>query len=137
PDASVGTVPEPCRVFGHPWMVRRCLEGQIDRHVDAPFACISDEGAKVVDRAEFRMDRGVPSRGTADGPGAPRIPGAGTGGAVPALSCRHPDRVDRRKIEDIEAELFDIVEPPSNVGQGAVACGIVRSRSGEQLVPGT
>ena len=83
-----------------------------------------------------RVDARCGLRRAPDGPGAPRVVRSGRRRPVAALAGGHPDGMDRRQVEDVEAHLLDVVEPRSHVGERAVACRIGRRRAGKQLVPG-
>ena len=61
--------------------------------------------------------------------GLPGSSGAGLDGVVAALAVRPADRVHRRQVEHVDAEVGQLVEVVADVGQGA-------DRAGEQLVPG-
>ena len=134
-DRAVGPVPEPLGVLGDPGVVGRALEGQVERDVDAALARARQQVLEVREGAELGVDRGVAALGAADGPRAAEVARLGLGVVVRALAERGADRVDRRQVEDVEAELGDVVEPLLDVLEGAVgALGAGRAR--EQLVPG-
>ena len=61
--------------------------------------------------------------------GLPTSPGLGALRVVPALAVRAPDRVDRREVEDVEAELG---EPRHDLGDAREAA----PRARKELVPG-
>ena len=52
--------------------------------------------------------RGVPALGAADRPRAARVARLGRQRVVPALAVRDADRVDRRQVDDVEAELGEL-----------------------------
>ncbi len=52
--------------------------------------------------------------------GLPGSPGSGTGGPVAALAAGEPDGVDRREVEDVEAQLVDVRQPSPDIGERAV-----------------
>ena len=64
-----------------------------------------DERAEVLDRAELGVDRVVAARLVADRVRAAGVVRAGDERVVAALAVRVADRVDRRQVEDVEAEL--------------------------------
>ncbi len=61
--------------------------------------------AQVVLGAELRVDRVVAAGGVADRPRGAGIAGRGGQRVVGALAVGEPDRVDRRQVDDVEAEL--------------------------------
>ena len=76
-------------------MVGRCLEGDVERDLDAALARRGDQSIEVGERAELGVDRGVAALGGADRPRDARVV-RGLGRAiVGALSELATDRVDR------------------------------------------
>ena len=75
------------------------------------------------------MNRVVAAFGRADRPGAPDVTRLGALGIVAALAVRAADRVDRREVDDVEAELRELRDDPCHAGEPAPG-------SREQLVPG-
>ena len=68
-----------------------------------------DERVEVLDRAEVGVDRGVPALGAADRPRAARGRRASARGRVVAALARGlADRVDRREVEDVDAERGEL-----------------------------
>ena len=148
-DGAVRAVAEPLGVLGHPGVVGRALEGQVERQLEAARPGRGDDRAEVLERAELGVHRGVAALGRADRPRAAGVAGAGALRVVGALAEGPPDRVDRRQVEDVEAEVGDVVEAVEHVaerpvGRGPVAGGRPEragplaadgGRPGEQLVP--
>ena len=95
-----------------PGMVGRALDGEIERDLQAVFARRGDQAAKILERAERRMNRVVPAFGAADGIGAAGIVRAGASGVVAALAVGRADRMDRREIEHVEAHVADARQAP-------------------------
>jgi len=56
-------------------MVGRALERDVERDLDAALFRRADEGVKVIESAELRVNRLVPALLGADRPRAARIPG--------------------------------------------------------------
>src|SRR5207248_1605604 len=134
-DGAVGAAVEPLRVLLHVWMVRGALEGDVERHVDVPLPRGGDEALEVLHGAELRMDRFVAAFGAADGPGASYVFGCGLERVVVSLARRAADGMERRQVDDVEAELLDVRDHRLGVAEGAVASrGTGRAR--EELVPG-
>src|SRR5438067_13798852 len=81
------------------------------------------------------MDRLVATFGAADGPGASDVVGRRLERVVLSLARGAADRMDRRQVDDVEAQLFDVGVHPRGIAERAVA----PRRSGrarEELVPG-
>ena len=68
---------------------------------------LRDEPAKLLGRAEVGMDRVVPAPSAPIAHGLPTSPGSARR-VVAALAVRHADRVDRREVDDVEAELGEV-----------------------------
>ena len=110
-DRSVRTPVEPFRMLLDPGMVGRALDREIERDLEAMRVRRVDEPAEVVERAELGMDRVVAAFVRADGVDAADVAGRGLQRVVLALAVGAPDRVDRREVEDVEAELADVRQP--------------------------
>src|SRR6188472_218018 len=125
----VGPVLEPLGMLGEPGVVGRHLQREVERELHAVLAQRADQAGEVGVVAETRMDRVVPALGRADRPGAPDIARLGAFGIVAALAVRAANRVDRREVDDVEAELRELRDDPCHTGEPAPG-------SREQLVPG-
>src|SRR6202040_3544783 len=66
-DRAVGTAAEPLRMLLEPGMIERALYGEIERDLQAVFARRGDQAAKILWRAERRMNRIVSTLDAADG----------------------------------------------------------------------
>ncbi len=82
------------------------------------------------------MDGVVAALLRADGIGAARIVRPGDKRVVLPLAVRAADRVDRREIKHVEAEVADIGELGDHIVESAVALRIVGHGAREKLVPG-
>ena len=116
-------------MLGEPGVVGRALEREVERDLDAVLARGGDEarrsrpGARV--RVDARCGRRRPSRSPTGCPGRPgRRRGCCCG---PCGGCA--DRVDRRQVEHVEAELGEPRQRLSTPSKPA-------ERAREQLVPG-
>ena len=96
-DGAVGAVLEPLRMLGHPGVIGRDLEGEIQRHLQPVLGGAAHEAAKVLQRPELGMHGGVAALARADGPGAAHVAGLGPGGVVLPLPRGAPDGVDGRR----------------------------------------
>ena len=75
------------------------------------------------------LQRHVPARLAADGPGAARVGAPRGRRVVAALAVRQPDRVDGRQVEHVEAQLGELRQQLLDPGEAA-------PRAREELVPG-
>src|SRR2546421_665745 len=78
------------------------LDCEVERELDPELTCPLDEALEVLERAQVRMDRGVPALRPADRPRAARIARPGLERVVLALPVRAADRVDRGEVDDVE-----------------------------------
>ena len=110
-------------------MVGRALDREVERDLDPVLAAGRHEPVEVLVRAEVGMDRVVTTLGTADRPRAAGVARLRDEGVVLALAVRRPDRVHRRQVEDVEAELREL-------RQGLLDALEPSPGPGEELVPG-
>ena len=119
-----------------PRMVRRALDREVERDLEAVLARRGDEPAEIVERAELRdgSRRARPRRcrsrrGCRDRPArrARRI--------VAALAIGAADRMDRREIKHVEAHLAHVGQAGDHVVERAVPRRIAGLRARKQLVP--
>ena len=124
----VGAAVEPLGMLLQPRVVGRALDRKVERDLDPELLRVGDEGAELLLGAERRVDRVVPALLGADRPGAADVALRRRLGVVPALAVRVPDRVDRRQVEDVEAELGEARQELADAGEAA-------PRAREELVP--
>ena len=135
-DGPVGPATEPLRVFPHPRMIRRALEGEVERELEAVLLPGGHQGPEVLLRPQLRVDRGVPALGGPDGPRAAEVAGLRGAGVVPTLAEGPADGVDGGQVQHVEAHRGDGGDPRHHVAQGAVAGRVGGGRAREELVPG-
>ena len=122
-DRAVRPPVEPLRMLLDPRMVGGALDGEVDGDLQAVVAGGLDQPGEIVEAAELGMDGVVAAVGRADRIGAARVVRAGGQRVVLALAEGAADRMDRRKIEDVEAEIAHIGQLGDHVVEGAVAVG--------------
>ena len=93
------------------------------------------EAPEVVERAQIGVHRRVAAVLVADRPGTSRIALRRHERVVGTLAVGVADRMDRREVDDIEAERRDTGQGPLGVAEGAVPPGIGGGGPGEELVP--
>ena len=76
-DGAVGPPVEPLGMLRDPGMVRRALDGEIERDLQAVLARRRNQPLEIVERAELRVDGVVAALRGADGVGAAGIAGPG------------------------------------------------------------
>ncbi len=146
-DRAVRPGREPVGVLGHPGVIGRALQGQVECDLETEPVGLGDERGEVLRGAEVRVDRVVPAgravgERTADRPRAARVVRAGGGRVVRPLAVRDADRVDRREVHDVEAHRRHGGKPGGGGAEGAARPGAVvppRRAFGarEELVPGS
>jgi hypothetical protein len=125
---AVGAVVEPLGVLAQPGVVGRALDREVERELDPGVRRRRDQPVEVLERAELRVDAVWPpsaSRSPRDCPGRP----AGDERVVATLAVGVPDRVDRRQVDHVEAELGEPRELLGDAGQAAEGAR-------EELIPG-
>ena len=126
---AVGAVLEPLRVLGQPGVVGRHLDREVQRDLEAVLACRGDERPRT--RPSCPAPAWMASCPPSAAPiahGLPGSPGCRPLGVVAALAVRAADRVDRRQVDDVEAELGELGK---RLGDAAEAA----PRAREELVP--
>jgi len=122
-------------------MVRRALQGEVQRDFQPDLVRRRDEGAEVLLCTQLRVDRVVATFQRADRPRRTDVALSGDERVVAALAVDPADRVDRRQVDDVEAHLRDPGQPVRGGREGTVPDrlsgrvdhGAFRAR--EELVP--
>src|ERR1700693_5961604 len=116
-------------------MIWRTLNSEMESDLWAVLAGRTDEPTEILQCAEQRVDRVVTTfRGT-DRIGTAEVIGRRGERVVAPLAVRLPNRMDRRKIEDVEPHAPDVRKSRDHVIERAMALRIVGLRAREQLVP--
>ena len=117
-------------------MIGRALHGEIERHLHIVLVTGLDQPAEIGERAEFRMHGVVAALFVADGIEAAGIVRPGFERIVLAFAVGAADRVDRREIENVEAEAGDFRQPRNAVVESAVFARKGTLAARHHLVPG-
>ncbi len=104
-DRSIGAPAEPLGVFGHVGMIRCALECDVERELDAVLCRGCNQVTEILECAELRVDRLMPTLLRADGPGAARIIRIRSRGVVASLAEAAADGMNGRQIEHIEEAI--------------------------------
>ena len=105
-------------------MVRGGLQGDVEGNLHTERVRFGDEGSKVVERAETRLDGIVTAIGAADGVGDAGVALARAEGVVLPLAKRRADRVDGSEVDDVETHLGYGYKALRRLGEGGAAGGI-------------
>ena len=116
-------------MLGQPRVVGRGLDREVERDLEPGLPRRGDEVVEVLQRPELGMDRVVAALLAADRPGAARIALLRLERVVAPLAVRLADRVDRRQVDDVEAELGQLRQHLLDALEAAPAAR-------EELVPG-
>ena len=116
-------------MLGQPGMVRGGLNRVVERDLEPELLRPGDHAVEVLEAAELGMDRVVTALRPADRPRRAGIARARIERVVGPLAIRPADRVDRRQVDDVEAELRQLRQHPLDPGEAA-------ERAREELVPG-
>ncbi len=128
-ERAVGSPVEPLRMLRQPGVVGRGLDREVERDLEPGLPRRGDERVEVLQRPELGMDRVVAALLAADRPRAAGIALRRGQRVVPALAVRLADRVDRRQVDDVEAELGQLRQHLLHALEAAPAAR-------EELVPG-
>src|SRR5258708_37609361 len=94
---------EPLRVLLDPWMVRRYLDREVKRQLEAELAGTLLEVHEIVQRAELGRDRLVSACRAAGRIRTAGVVRSSDQGVVGALAIGRPNRVDRGHVQGVEA----------------------------------
>ena len=134
-DRSVRADVKPVGMILHPRMIGRTLQCVVERDFESELCRRGDKPVEVVDGAERGLDRVVPPVLVADCPRTADVGGRRHERVVLPLPRRPADRMNRRKVHDVKAELRDAWQLLCGVGEGAMLAGHRTLRAREQLVP--
>ncbi len=126
---AVGPAVEPLRVLGQPRVVRGALQREVQRDLDAHRPRLRRQAPHVGLGPQLRVHGGVAAFGGPDRPWAARIARPRDERVARSLAVGDADRVDRRQVEDVEAQLGELRHDRAHAVQAAPG-------PGEQLVPG-
>ena len=122
-------------MLAHVGMVRRAIQGEVQRHLKAQRPGFPEEKLEVVHRAEGGLDRAVAAGRAADGPRRPDVAGLADGGVVLALAVGDADRVDGRQVDHVEAHAHGVFQRRPTVAEGGVGDPVGDRIAREELVP--
>ena len=99
---------EPLGMLLQPRVIRRALDREVERDLDPRRPRRGDQRVEVLPRAEVRVQRVVAALLRADRPRRADVAFGVLDRVVLALPVRVADRVDRRQVHDVEAELREL-----------------------------
>src|SRR5690606_24095799 len=107
-DGAVRADEEPVRVLLYVWVVGRDLDRVIEGDLDALITRGGDQPAEVGERSQLRVNCLVSAGLGADRVRRARLSRLCHESVVLSLAVRESDRVNRREVEHVEAELPDV-----------------------------
>src|SRR4051812_6668490 len=116
-------------------MIGRALPREIERDFEAEAFGGLPEPREFLEAPETGIDRRVASVLRPDRPRRAGIAGSGDEGIIPPLAERPPDRMNRRQVHHVEAEVGDRGEAAGCVGEGAATSRIGAGRAREHFIP--
>ena len=125
---AVGPAVEPVGVIAKPGVVGRALDREVEGDLQVVLPRRHDQALELGQRAEVGVHGRVPSGLAPDRPRASGVAGLRDGGVVAPLAVGDPDRVDRRQVDDVEAQLGQPRELLLHAGEAPEGAR-------EQLVP--
>src|SRR6266851_4268166 len=135
-DRAVGPMTKPFGMLARPRMVGRALDCEVERDFQSQTPSGRHEMIEILETAERRLDRGMAASLAANRPGAAGTVGARGQRVVRALAMRVANRMYRRKINHVEAEVMDCRQPALGLPQRRGAPRNLALGAREHLVPG-
>src|SRR5262249_48128631 len=121
-DGTVRPAVKPFGVLLDPWMIRRSLNREVERDLQTKIVGGQDEAPEGFQRSKVRMDSRVPAGFCSDSPGtSDRI--VSVGGIAGALAVGLANRMNRRKVDHVEAKVAKLREAAAGLAQSAGAVG--------------
>src|SRR6476660_5515847 len=108
---------EPLGMLAHPGMVGRALNCKVECDFESEAPRGQDKMIEIVQAAERRLDRRMTAGLAADRPGAAGTVGERSERVVGPLAIRVADRMNRREVHDVEAEVANFGQPPLGLAQ--------------------
>src|ERR1700722_1831937 len=136
-DAAVGSMMKPLRMLTDPRMVRRTLNCEIQRHLYPKTIGGRVEVIEIVQRADRRIDRNMPSSLISDRPRASRRTRSTIESVARTLAIRVTDRMYRRQVYNVKTEVAQFRQAALGVLEGAGLSRIASLRSHKHLIPGS
>ncbi len=111
---------EPLGMLLDPGMVRGTLQGQVQGDLQAHVSRLGHKSPEVLEPAQPRVHRVVPTLARPDGPGRPHVVLLRHQGVVAPLPVDPADGVNGRQVDDVEAHPRDSGQPARRRGERAV-----------------
>src|SRR5690606_7125041 len=109
---------EPFRMLLDPGMVGRALDGEIQRDLHAVPLGRGNEAAKILQRSEIRMDGGMTALLGPDRIGTAGVVRTAGKRVVRSLAEGPADGMDRHEVDDVEAHIANLGQPPFAIPEG-------------------
>src|SRR5713226_517822 len=116
-------------------MIRRALEGYIKGDFEPMIGRFGQKPSKVLQSSQFGVNGFMAAFRRSDGPRTSDITRPGRQGIVFAFTECSSNRMNRRKVEDVETHRGNVGQPLFAIPKGSMTLLFVRARPGEDLVP--
>ena len=132
---AVRTLAEPFRMLAHVGMIRRALKRDIERDLESVLFGFGHEPPEIFQRAEFGMNGLVTAFRRSDGPRTADISRLRLYRIVLSFPKGPPDRMNWRKIDDVETHGCDVGKPCLAIAECSVTTSLGRAGSRKYFVP--
>ena len=116
-------------------MIGRAIDREIEGNFHSTFPHFFLKPVKIGERPQRRLDRLMPAGVAADRPWHARIAGLGGDRVVPPLAVGVTNRMNRRKINDVESHGFCVVYPRQTIAESRSAVVPASCRAREKFIP--
>ena len=116
-------------------VIRRAVDREIQRDFKTALLRLTHQPNKILNSAQRRLNRLVPTSLATDGPRRPHVILIGYQGIVLALAIRETNGVNGREINHIEAHVLRVIKTGYTIPKSAVFVSTTESVAGEELVP--
>src|SRR5262245_66654106 len=117
------------------WMIRRTIDREIECHFHSAFAHLFLEPIKILQRPERRLHRLVSSSLAADRPRHAGIARLACDCVVPSFAMGMTNRMNRRKIDDVEPHRFHVVDTRKTIAENRSPITVAFCRARKKFIP--
>ena len=135
PDRSIRPLIKPIRMRLHIRMIRRAIQRKIQRDLHPSLLRLSQQPHKIRLRPQRRLDRQMPPGRSPNRPRRSHIAQLCHQRVVLPLPMRHPDRMNRRKVNHIKPHRLRIIQPRHTIPKRRVLVRPSLRIAREKLIP--
>src|SRR5207245_7050809 len=134
-DGTVRSFVKPFGMFLDVGMIGRAIECEIERDFHSAFSHLFLEPVEVRKCAERWLDRLVAARFTANCPRYARVTRFADDGVIASFAIRVTDRMNRRKINDIETHRLCVIDPRQTTAKRRATIATTFCRARKKFIP--